>query len=62
MRALPEADEGPHDLDVHENGTPTAEHAREHRDPLLDEGMGARAGGRPVQTEPLRSQIVTSKL
>jgi hypothetical protein len=33
------ADEGPHNLDIHLNGTPTFQYARQHRYPLFRKGI-----------------------
>ena len=37
---LPQAHEGPHDLDVHRDSPRTAQHAGKHRHALLGEGIG----------------------
>jgi len=37
---LAQADKGSHDLDVHLDGAPAPEHAREHGHPLFSEGVG----------------------
>jgi hypothetical protein len=39
--------EGAHDLDVHLNGALAAQHARQHRDALLGEDVGAGAPAAP---------------
>ena len=37
---LPQADEGAHDLDIHEDGPVTAKNTGEHGDSLLCKGKG----------------------
>jgi hypothetical protein len=66
LQHLPQAHERAHDLDVYENSTPTAEHAREHGDTLLSENVRAVATPAPpfrgAKLAPQESKLLRGQL